>query len=162
WRAVRGTANSLHEQHESFPSERLVQIIWHQQRLQRDQLVTLDGQNVRVLHPGFKNHESGPDFRNAVVRVEGESARNGDVEIDPRPGGWHAQGHDRNPAFGQIILRVVWEGLKAAGEGPPTIALSQNLDTPLAELSDLLGEDSMKSLPENLQGQCRGPLRELD
>ena len=39
------------------------------QRLLRDQLMTLDGETVRVLHPGFKNHEAGPDFRGAVVQI---------------------------------------------------------------------------------------------
>lgn len=43
-------------------SEYLLQVAWHYQRLLRGRLKTLDGKSVRVLHPGFKNHEAGPDF----------------------------------------------------------------------------------------------------
>src|SRR6266404_1000097 len=62
------------------PPERLLQAVWLHQRLRRDQLKTLDGQPVRVLHPGFHNLESGPDFRGAVVQVGQESPRSGDVK----------------------------------------------------------------------------------
>ena len=161
WRAQRGPGQSLREDNAAFPSEHLLQIIWQQQRLLRDQLKTLDGQTVRVLHPGFKNHEAGPDFRNAVVRIEGEPAVHGDVEVDLKPGGWRAHGHDRNPNFRRVVLHVIWEGERAVADGLPVVALQGRLDAPLTELSASLGGDSLKSLPENLRGQCCGPLREL-
>jgi Protein of unknown function (DUF2851) len=68
WRARSGVAPILREDHES-PPERLLQTIWHHQRLVRDQLKTLDGETVRVLHPGFRNVEGGPDFRGAVGSI---------------------------------------------------------------------------------------------
>src|SRR5947208_12066564 len=53
WRDLALTAPVLREAEEAAPSERLLQRIWHHLRLQRDQLRTLDGRKVRVLHPGF-------------------------------------------------------------------------------------------------------------
>jgi hypothetical protein len=58
------------------PPEGLLQTIWQHQRLRRDQLKTLDGQPLRILHPGFRNVEGGPDFCGALVQV-GDSRRGG-------------------------------------------------------------------------------------
>src|SRR5258705_8101990 len=98
WRVRSGVARLLREDTDS-PPERLLQAIWLHQRLKRDQLRTLDGREVRVLHPGFHNLEGGPDFRKAVLRVGDEMSHSGDVEVDLRSSGWRAHGHDRNPAF---------------------------------------------------------------
>jgi hypothetical protein len=151
----------LEEEHEPFPSEQLLQIIWQRQRVRRDQLTTLDGRKARILHPGFKNHGSGPDFRGAMVQIDGEHARQGDVEVDLRSSGWRAHNHDTNPAFKQVVLHVIWEGDRPADASMPTVALNGKLDAPLEELSAWLADDSLKSLPDNLRGQCCGPLREL-
>lgn len=158
-RAFRSTA--LREDHGDPPPEHLLQAVWLQQRLLRDQLQTLDGQPVRVLHPGFKNFEAGPDFRAAMVRIGDGPVQSGDVEIDLRPSGWRTHGHDRNPAFKQVILHVIWDGKGPAADGIPTLALSARLDAPLADLAAALGNDSLKSLPEYLRGQCSAPLRDL-
>ena len=64
------------------PSEKLLQAVWLHQRLKREKLVTLDGRNVEVLHPGFWNREPGPDFRGAVLRIAGELISAGGIEID--------------------------------------------------------------------------------
>ena len=93
----------------SVPPEKLLQAVWQHQRLRRDQLKTADKKNVRVLHPGFASAEGGPDFRGAVLQFEDEKPVTGDVEIDLRPGGWHAHGHDKNAAFKNVILHVIWE-----------------------------------------------------
>ena len=98
WRVESGAVLLLREDTES-PPERLLQVIWQHQRLLRDQLSTLDGQQLRVLHPGFHNLEGGPDFRQAIIQMGEGPPRQGDVELDLRASGWHAHGHDRNPAF---------------------------------------------------------------
>ena len=161
WRARLPAAPSLHEDFAPFPPEQLLQSVWHHQRLLRDQLMTLDGRQARILHPGFKNHKAGPDFRGALIQLAGEPPRSGDIEIDLRPGGWRAHGHDRNPNFRNVVLQVIWDGDHPADEKIPVIALRGKLDAPLAELSAILGLDALHSLPENLRGRCSGPLREL-
>ncbi|HEV2390956.1 MAG TPA: DUF2851 family protein [Verrucomicrobiae bacterium] len=142
------------------PPERLLQRIWQHQRLLRDQLKTLDGQPLRILHPGFHNVESGPDFRGAVVQFGDEPARSGDVELDLRANGWHAHGHDRNPAFANVILHVVWDADPPAGpsSGRPVLLLRQVLDAPLGELSLWLGGEASSGLPEQWRGRCCAPL----
>lgn len=158
WRTQIGVAAALCET--SPPPERLLQAIWQHQRLRRDQLATLDGQPVRVLHPGFWNFEGGPDFRDAVIQIGTAAPRTGDVEVDLRSSGWRAHGHDRNPSFRNVILHVVWD----AEKHPPhaTLALRSVLDAPLSELSQWLEHQPARNLPENLRGKCCAPLRQLD
>jgi hypothetical protein len=159
WRARHGFAGLLRDAADA-PPERLLQAIWQHQRIQRTQLRTLDGQPVRVLHPGFGNVEGGPDFRGAIVQLGEEPPTAGDVEVDLRASGWHAHGHDQNPAFRKVILHVVWEVERRAG-GLPTLALQPVLDAPLAELTLQLEHTSIRTLPENLLGHCSAPLRNL-
>ena len=156
----------MHDEN-GFPAERLLQAVWGHQRLRRDELKTSDGQTIRVLHPGFPSVEGGPDFRGAVIQVGGEAPRSGDVEIDLRSRNWHAHGHDRNPAFKNVILHVVWEtgtpvSSPALNERPLTLVIKDSLDAPPGELSLWLENESTSALPENLRGKCSAPLRELD
>jgi hypothetical protein len=160
WRVRSGVVPRLREDHDS-PPERLVQTIWLHQRLLRDRLQTLDGQPLRVLHPGFRNVEGGPDFRAAVLQFGDDPARTGDVEVDLRPAGWRAHGHDRNPAFGQVILHVIWDGERATSGGLPVLRLRPVLDAPIGELSLWLGGEAVASFPEALRGRCCAPLRVL-
>lgn len=161
WRgeARRGWVIAEKSRRSDFPPEALLQSIWFHQRLLREKLATADGRPVRVLHPGFRNRESGPDFRNAIVQVGSEQPHTGDVEIDSDPSDWRAHGHDTNPAFANVILHVVWRG--RGGDDRPTLALETFLDSPLNELSWWHGQEGERSFPEELTGRCCAPLREM-
>jgi hypothetical protein len=144
-----------------IPAERLLQAVWHHQRLRRDQLRTLDGQSVQVLHPGFHNHEAGPDFREAVLQFQGEPPCTGDIEVDLQAGHWHAHGHEANPAFRKVRLHVVWEAPAKAQPSLRTIALKPFLDAPLDQLQLWLGTDAAAGWPAEMAGQCCAFLRDL-
>jgi hypothetical protein len=160
-RAQCGLATTLLHDERDSPPERLLQAIWQHQRLRRDELKTADGQPLRVLHPGFGNPESGPDFRGAVLQLGDESPRAGDVEVDIRASGWRSHGHDRNPAFKNVVLHVLWDEDRPVAGAPPSLALRSVLDAPVGELSLLLGAEPARVLPELLRGKCSTPLREL-
>ncbi len=156
WRASRPNAAQLHE--DGPPPERLLQAVWQHQRVLRDQLALVDGRAVRVLHPGFRNREAGPDFHDAIVQFGSDTPRRGDVEVDLAASGWRAHRHDVNPNFRAVVLHVVWDG--SGSDGLPTLALKSRLDAPLGELSEWLGGEE-SSRGGELAGKCSGPLREL-
>lgn len=158
WRARHGFAAALRESG-TAPPEKLLQAVWHHQRLCRDRLRLLDGRSVRILHPGFWNYEAGPDFRGAVVQIDDGPPLTGDVEIDLHSSNWHGHGHDHNPNFQNVALHVVWEG--DARNPAPVLELKRFLDAPLDDLAVWLGGDLAQSFPEALAGQCAAPLREL-
>ncbi len=150
---------ALRDARDAVPAERLLQTIWQHQRLRRDALQITDGRRLTVLHPGFASREPGPDFRNALIQFDHQPAISGDIEVDLQTSGWHGHGHDRNPAFRQVILHVIWE--TGGKETLPTLALKDILDTPLTELSEWLGSESAQQLPLELTGQCCAPLSQL-
>ncbi|MBI3879911.1 MAG: DUF2851 family protein [Verrucomicrobia bacterium] len=161
WRE-RLRRDTLREGAGGAPAEKLLQAIWQHQRLHRDRLRTLDGRRVRVLHPGFWNHGAGPDFRSAVVQLDADPARSGDIEVDRERAGWHGHGHDTNRNFAGVILHVVWDAPeKNAPPDLPTLALRPLLDAPLDELELWLGGDAPE-LPAEFRGKCSAPLAELD
>jgi len=160
FRTACGAVPILREDLES-PPEYLLQAIWQHQRLLREQLKARDGQKIQVLHPGFRSVEGGPDFRGAVIQFGDGAIKTGDVEVDIRASGWRAHGHDRNPAFQNVILHVVWDAERESDERP-LLPLREAIDAPLGELSLWLGSESAQTLPESLLGKCSAPLRELD
>lgn len=160
WRVRAGVVPLLREDTDS-PPERLLQAIWLHQRLLRDRLLSRAGEPVRVLHPGFQSLEGGPDFRDALIQIGDGPARRGDVEVDLRPSGWRAHGHDRNPAFAHVILHVTWDGEEAPSGCPPGMGLRGLLDAPLGELSLWLGNEGGPGFPPALRGRCHGPMQTL-
>ena len=162
WRALTLAASSIHETADSGPvSERLLQLIWHHQRILRDQLVSLDGRPIKVLHPGFWNREAGPDFRGAVIQIGSSPSLHGDIEVDLCPHLWKGHHHAQNPAYRNVILHVVWEGEGGGSTALPTLSLKPFLDSPLDTLKSWLGRTPLDLFPDALIGQCAAPLRDL-
>jgi hypothetical protein len=163
WRMQAGQSLILEEPNRNpLPAERLLQAVWRHQRLHRDQLHTVDGQPLQVLHPGFQNHEAGPDFRNAVLQFFGEPPCAGDVEVDLQPSFWRGHRHDQNPAFQQVLLQVVWETPANPPAGRRTLALKPYLDAPLEQLQQWLGTDTAAGWPPEMIGRCCVYLRRLE
>ena len=138
--------------------ERALQIIWQQQRL-KPELKLGDGRKVRVWHPGFWNHEPGPDFRDAMIQIDDDPVLRGDVEVDVELGGWKAHGHDRNPMFANTILRVVFD-LPSKSKAP-VLPLKPHLDGPWPALLEWAMMEPSGELPKRLKGNCCAPLRAL-
>lgn len=120
--------------------ESLLTEVWQQRLLGKHTLLTSDGKKVRVLHPGRKNMDSGPDFRDALITIDGERLK-GDVEIHVCSRQWQAHGHHRDPGFNEVVLHVVmWaDGVKTSlrqdGGGISILALSPCLNRSVQELS---------------------------
>lgn len=158
WRQQAPWQLSLLERSD-VPSEDLLQAVWFHQRLVRDHLTTLDGRSLRVLHPGFWNHEAGPDFRDAVIQIGDAAPVQGDVEIDLKSGDWKSHHHDTNPDFRNVALHVIWR--RGGTPSQATLELEPVLDSPIESLRWWHGSDSAKAFPEHLTGNCCAPLREL-
>ena len=120
---------------EPYFEERLLQAIWNEQ-LTTDAMTTAAGEELRVVHRGVWNVESGPDFRDATIYLGGRTLR-GDVELHLRPEGWLQHGHQHDPAYANTILHVTWEnpaGHRELPVGIPLCSLKGQLREPLAEL----------------------------
>ena len=106
-----------------FFQEKLLQVIWNEQLL-KPPIRGAGGQEIKVIHPGIWNVEAGPDFRDAVLVIDGVTHR-GSVEIHLRPGNWTEHGHQHDPAYAAAILHVVWHDPKSRTEFPAGIPLCE-------------------------------------
>lgn len=163
WRSRGGAVGMLRESRarHGAPPERWLQEIWAHQRLRRAELRTLDGHPLTVLHPGFWNHEAGPDFLQAVVQLGDQEPVSGDIEIDLASGNWKSHGHAGNAAYHNVVLHVVWESpANPTAATLPTLALRDALDAPVEELESWVGGAGDAPV-ESLAGHCAAPLRQL-
>ena len=88
--------------------ERLLHYVWKHKILPLKPLTTVEGQTVEVIDPGLHNHDQGPDFFNAKIRLDG-TVWAGNVEVHLRSSDWYRHGHESDPAYNSVILHVVGE-----------------------------------------------------
>ena len=87
-------------------SERIFQKLWNRGNFRAENLRTLDGEPLEIISRGKWNLLDGPDFLGAEFRVNGRKII-GDVEFHFYADDWFAHGHDKNPAFGNVVLHVL-------------------------------------------------------
>lgn len=83
--------------------------IWKFKLFNHQHLVTDDGEPIEILHPGFHNMDSGPDFFNAKIKIN-EILWAGNVEIHINSSDWKSHGHQSDKAYENVILHVIYEG----------------------------------------------------
>lgn len=147
-------------------SERLVQCIWYDQRVQP--LRTIDGQPVTVIFPGWWNLEAGPDFRHATIKIGDGPEVTGDIEVHLRAEDWAHHGHGRDPLYDNVTLHVVlWEaGSEFAprtrhNDTIPQIVLQHQLDAPLEQLHDEIDLEAYPHEARDHGGRCAAILKAL-
>lgn len=114
--------------------------LWVERQFAPRALVTIDGRAVDILEKGERNYDAGPDFLNALLRIDSELQR-GDVEIHPIAGDWYAHGHHRDARYNNVILHVVtldcpkaFRTIRANGTLVPTLNLDEFLEKSAEEL----------------------------
>ncbi len=146
--------------------EAFLYFIWQYQYFSKSNLTTTDGEVVQVLHTGFRNHDSGPDFTNARLLINNVEWV-GTVEMHSRTSDWLAHRHQHDRAYDNVILHVVWQDDRAVnsrrvdranGTPLPTIELSPLTDSSLLSRYQVL-TDSPDAIPCAGQFKSVSPLR---
>lgn len=83
-----------------------MQYVWAHRLWPAGKMATNDGRHIAIIDPGRLNSDSGPDFFNAKIKIDGETWV-GNVEIHVKASDWHRHGHDGDPAYDNVILHVV-------------------------------------------------------
>jgi hypothetical protein len=89
-------------------NEKLLQFIWQFQYFNKNALTTVDGSPLTVMNPGIFNHDQGPDFSEAKIKLN-NTIWVGNIEIHNEASQWHAHNHTHDLNYSNIILHVVWE-----------------------------------------------------
>lgn len=109
--------------------------VW-QHKLLKGDLCTTRGQQINIIRTGIRNNESGADFLQAEIEIDGIRWM-GNVEIHVKSSNWQEHKHHVNPAFENVILHVVLQHDKIIsyqnGEPIPTLELKEYLSPALCD-----------------------------
>lgn len=111
---------------ESAVTEEFLHFVWEQRLFRSEGLKTISGDHLEILEPGTLNGDSGPDFFNARVRING-TLWAGNIEIHRMSSDWYRHRHQDDPCYDNIILHVVHrcdqQVLRSDGQEIPTLVL---------------------------------------
>lgn len=147
-------------------SEVFLYFLWQYQYFHKSKLTTTDGDQVQVLHPGFRNYDAGPDFVDARLLIN-DVEWAGTVEMHLRTSDWLAHQHQLDRAYDNVILHVVWQDDRPApgrrvdranGTPLPTLELAPLTEAILIERYAQLS-DSPHTIPCAGQFRSVQPLR---
>ena len=88
----------------NLPESQVVKIWQH--LLLRAELVTENGEPIKIIYPGRVNDDRGADFRDAVIATRRGLAR-GDIEVHVKSSNWQAHRHHHDPVYDRVVLHVV-------------------------------------------------------
>ena len=129
--------------------EKLLANLWQRRAAQQASFRSPDGLRIRILYPGRPGHTAGPDFRDALLEVEGVGLVQGDVEIHIRQRDWKSHGHGGDPRYNGVVLHAALEVQSA------TTRLQSGQSAPVISLASLMEDED----PET--GDQGGPLWEI-
>jgi hypothetical protein len=86
--------------------EEFINYIWENSLFITDNIKTTDGESLKIISTGRRNYNSGPDFFNARINING-TIWAGNVEVHRRASDWHRHKHNNDKAYDNVILHVV-------------------------------------------------------
>ncbi|MFY0671896.1 MAG: DUF2851 family protein [Bacteroidia bacterium] len=86
--------------------EKLLHFVWQNQLIEAGKLKTTAGETISVKERGTHNHDAGPDFKNAQIKI-GNELWAGHVEIHVNAKDWLNHGHQHDVNYNNVILHVV-------------------------------------------------------
>lgn len=89
-------------------SEDILHFIWKYRLYHPLGMKTVSGEALMILHAGTHNHDSGPDFLAARIRI-GHTEWGGNVEMHAQSSDWDAHRHQHDKAYNNVVLHVVYE-----------------------------------------------------
>ncbi len=83
-----------------------MQYVWQYRLWPNKATATVNGDPIEIMDPGLINHNAGPDFFNAKIRI-GDKLWAGNIEIHVKASDWYRHHHDSDPAYDSVILHIV-------------------------------------------------------
>lgn len=117
--------------------EDFLHYVWKFKKFDFTELLTVQGESLTILNSGQYLQLSGPDFFNAQIEINGQKWA-GNVEIHIKSSDWYVHGHERDDAYNNVILHVVWEHDSA-------VFRSDNSEIPVLELRNYVDEKILQN-----------------
>lgn len=88
--------------------EDFLHYLWKFKKFETLNLRTTQNDSIVIIKTGDYLELSGPDFFNAQIKI-GNQKWAGNVEIHIKSSDWYVHHHEKDPAYENVILHVVWE-----------------------------------------------------
>lgn len=124
--------------------ENFLHYIWKYKKFDILNLLSTENQSIVLISVGRHNHNSGPDFFNAKLRID-QQLWAGNVEIHVKSSDWYAHHHEQDQAYDNVILHVVYDHdaviFRKDNSTIPTLELKHYINTDvLANYRNLFSE----------------------
>ena len=140
-----------------IPNELELQARWFAGEFGRT-FTSTAGEKIEIVQFGTWNRESGPDFRDAVIRIGDTEPVRGSIEIELLDRSWETHGHAANPAFEDTILHVFAD----ASERQFFTRTRSNRNVAQVQINPAaLPQTFLNNVPLARPGRCQAPLRNL-
>lgn len=140
-----------------IPSELELQARWFAGDFGR-RFRSVSGDDVEIIQFGTWNRAAGPDFSDAVVRLDTGEPIRGTIEFDLTDRSWETHGHATNPAFDDAVLHVFVQQSDRAFFTRTT----SNRNVPQVRVDpDALPDLFSANVPLARPGRCQAPLKDL-
>jgi len=115
--------------------EDFLHYLWKHKKIIANSLKTTKGELVSIINVGEHNHNTGPDFFNAQLKI-GEQLWAGNLEIHIKSSDWYLHNHETDVNYDNVILHVVWEH-------DTEIFRKDNTQIPTLELKHYVPQDAL-------------------
>ena len=139
------------------PSELELQARWFAGDFGR-KFYSVSGDEVEIVQFGTWNRAAGPDFSDAVVRLNGSDPSRGTIEFDLSDRSWETHGHATNPTFEDAVLHVFVHQSERAFF---TRTKSNRNVAQVRVDPNHLSDSFSANVPLARPGRCQAPLRDL-
>ncbi|WP_016988284.1 DUF2851 family protein [Flavobacterium sp. ACAM 123] len=117
--------------------EDFLHYLWKFKKFDTLNLRTSNNEEITITNVGQYLELAGPDFFNAQI-VIGDQVWAGNVEIHLKSSDWYVHHHERDAAYENVILHVVWEH-------DTEIYRKNNTEIPVLELKKYVEKDTINN-----------------
>lgn len=141
----------------SIMQEKFLHYVWRLQYFDKKHLKTEQGESLVICNPGTRNEQAGPDFLAGSIIIN-DITWWGHIEVHVQAASWYQHKHQKDPAYNNVILHVVWENnqpIYQHGSLLPTLVLKDRVALQLLQQYQQL-INSSDTIP------CDGQFQQVD
>ena len=116
--------------------EDFLHYLWKFKKFELSNLTTSNAEALTIVNSGQYLQLSGPDFFNAQIII-GNQKWAGNVEIHIKSSDWYVHHHEKDEAYDNIILHVVWEH-------DTPVFRKNNTEIPVLELKNYVSKEVLQ------------------
>ena len=136
--------------------EEFLHYLWKYKLFDTQSLIDDNENNISILQTGTHNHDAGPDFLNAKIKI-GSQIRAGNVEIHKKASDWQKHGHHNDKGYDNVILHIVGEK-----DTEKTLQNSRKIPTVKPTFDMKLFKNYQEYMKSSVKPMCESDLHKID